>query len=65
MPGRDGGASRLGGFDQGSNVTVFQDQASGLACSTDGNIHHSATQIIRPDHLIGEHQAKHGVDCSQ
>jgi hypothetical protein len=53
------------GPDHGSDIPVFENQASRLACSTDDNIHHGASQIVRLNHLTGEQQAKHGVDCAQ
>jgi len=49
-------------FDQGSDVTVFEDLPSGLACSTDGNIDHGAGQIVCPDDLIGKHYPEYGID---
>jgi hypothetical protein len=41
--------------DHGSDVTVLEDQSSGLVQSADDNVHHGTGQIIGPDHLIGKH----------
>jgi hypothetical protein len=52
-------------LDQGSDVTVLQDQIFAFACSLDDSIHHAASQIIGTDHLIGNQQPEHGIDCAQ
>ena len=56
---------RLGGFDHGPNVAVFENEGSGLPRSVDDSLHHGASQIIRPDHLVWKQHAKRGVDRAQ
>jgi hypothetical protein len=52
-------------LDYGPDVTVLEDQASGLLCFPDGDIRHGAGQVVGPYHLVGEEHPKHGVNDAQ
>jgi hypothetical protein len=52
-------------LDHGSDVAVLENQASGLPCFADGNIHHGARQVVGRNDLIGEQHPKQRVDRAQ
>jgi hypothetical protein len=52
-------------IDYRADVTVLENQASGLPCFPDGDIHHGAGQVVGRNRLIGEQHPKRRVDHSQ
>jgi hypothetical protein len=52
-------------MDHCSDVTAFENPAFALRCLLDRNIHHGASQVVRPNDLVREQQPKRGVDRAQ
>src|SRR5260370_9741005 len=52
-------------LDPGSDVAVLENQASGLPCFADGNIHHRARQVVGANGLVREEHPKRWINRAQ
>ena len=52
----------MNGLNHRPDVTVLENQASTLSCSSDNDIDHGSGQVVGPNHLVREQHSKRGVD---